>query len=170
MQLKLLSLFALLILTTSCQRHYLKKEPTAISIPHATALEFAHAHLPKEGKLVQQADGYAYVKVDDRYIHDLFPLLSIPGFEKPHYFRRPDAPGAHISVFYENEHVKIKESGQTFNFSLRNIVEVQAGKDKAYIVLVVDAPDLEKLRQKYGLRPKLNGHEFHITIAKSKNS
>jgi len=34
------------------------------------------------------------------------------------------------------------------------------------VVLEVESPELEKLREKYGLPPKLLGHDYHITIGK----
>ncbi len=159
----LLSVLSLLLLA-SCQCCQVKKE-LEHNDPWAQTL-IAAKNLPAEGTLVQKPDGYAYVKVDDRYIHDLFPLLKAVGFEKPPYFRRGDAPGAHISVFYEKEHIKAEEVGKKYLFTLRKIVLVKPKENLFYIVLEVDAPELERLRQKYGLHPKLNRHEFHITIAR----
>lgn len=154
-----------LLALTSCQRHQIKKEPTAHDAWRAS-VEYAERNLPHDGKLVQQPNGYVYLKVDDRYIHELFVQLNAMGFEKPSYFRRADAPGAHISVFYENEKVKPQEVGKKFNFKIKNILMVDINKRLSYIVLRVDSPELENLRTKYGLSPKLNNHEFHITIAK----
>jgi hypothetical protein len=167
MRLILFSSLAFLLLFGGCQRCQIRKEETK----EATAswndvVLFAKTHLPTEGKLVQTSDGFAYVKVDDRYIHDLFPKLKAPGYGTPPYFSRKDAPGAHISVFYENERVVVSEVGKSFNFTLKDIVVVEPKKGVKYIVLMVNAPELEQLRQKYGLKPKLNNHEFHITIGK----
>jgi len=135
--------------------------------PFKEALLFAEKHLPKQGKLVQRENGYAYIKVDDNYINELFGLLHAePGYKKPPYFRRPDAPGAHISVVYEDEHVKLKEVGQEFSFTLRKIVTVRLKDGTSYMVLEVIAPELENLRVSYGLSRKLKNHEFHISIAK----
>lgn len=160
--------FGLLLLLSSCQRCQIKKDQESVQGKYAGALAYAQKNLPLEGKLVQQADGYAYIKVDDRYIHELFPLLQAAdeGFKKPPYFRRSDAPGAHISVFYENEHVKAQEAGTSFAFTLNDIKAIDVNKYESYIILQVSAPELEKLRKHYGLSPKLKGHEFHISIAK----
>lgn len=164
---RLLSIgLSLLMLLGSCNRCAVKKELT--HNPWDEAVAFAEKHLPKSGTLVQQADGFAYLKVDDGYIHQLYPLLHADGFEEPPYFRRSDAPGAHISVIYENEKVSLDEVGQVFDFELKNIKEVET-KNGSFIVLVVDTPKLEELRKKHGLKPKLNGHEFHITIAKHRS-
>jgi hypothetical protein len=165
-----INFFILLILVfwASCQSCFLGKTQTVTKEQAWTkAIDFAQTNLEKNGKLMQQADGFAYIKVDDAYIHDLYPLLDLDkDFKEPPYFRRPNAPGAHISVFYENENIKVQEVGESFSFTLRNIEVVKVGKNKTYIVLVVDAPKLEQLRKKYGLTPKLKNHEFHITIAK----
>lgn len=132
------------------------------------AFAYAQANLPKTGKLVVKSDGFGYLRVDNAYIDTLFPMLDVrrDGFRKPPYFRRPEAPGAHISVFYEDEHVKPAEIGEHFNFELKRIKTVNVSKDTSYVILEVDAPELEALREKYGLSPKLFGHEFHITLAK----
>lgn len=131
-------------------------------------VNYARDHLPQEGQLLVTSNGYGYLKVDDDYIHALFPLLGLEeeGFKEPPYFRRANAPGAHISIFYEDENVFPQEFGQTFHFELKGIVIVRPSKEVSYAVLQIEAPELEKLRKKYGLSPKLHGHEYHISLAK----
>lgn len=149
----------------SCQC-YQKNVATNSDEPWADVVAYAKQKLSTEGELVQQEDGYAYLKVDDAYIHDLFPKLGRADFSKPPYFRRKDAPGAHISIVYADEGVRLKEAGQKYRFTLKKIAMVNPKKDVSYIVLELDAPSLEKLRESYGLSPKLKGHEFHISLAK----
>lgn len=124
--------------------------------------------LPHQGVLQDNGKGYIYLKVDDSYIKDVFPLLRAEGYKEPAYFRRPDSPGAHISVFYEEETrgltKKITEIGQDFSFVPDRIETVRNGRNR-YIILKVTSPDLEALRKKYGLRPLLQGHDFHVTLA-----
>jgi hypothetical protein len=126
--------------------------------------------LPQEGILIRKWDGYVYLKVDDRYIHALFPLLGLQtkGFREPSYFRSWNSPGAHISVFDADEHVVPKELGQLFHFKLKKIKIVKLKSQTDYAILEVEAPELERLRTQYGLRPKLFGHDFHISIAKKR--
>lgn len=135
-------------------------------------VDYANEHLPLEGELKAKVDGFVYIKVDDEYIHTLFPMLDLEeeGYKKPPYFRTKEASGAHISVFYENENVIPEEIGQTFHFELKRIVIVQPAKGTYYAVLQVESPELEQLRMKYGKKPKLHGHEFHISLAKKKSS
>lgn len=130
-------------------------------------IDYAQKNLQLQGTLMMNPDGFGYLKVDDKYIHTLFPMLGLQpeGFREPPYFRSATAPGAHISVFYVNEHIRPDELGQSFPFELGDIRIVHAGKAE-YAVLQVKAPELEKLREKYSLSPKLFGHEFHISIAK----
>lgn len=156
-----------IFLTSSCQHCY-RKDRDLKSALFEQALQYAEGHLSKNGILFQQPDGYAYIKVDDDYIHKLFPLLHTNTFEKPPYFRRADSPGAHISVIYEDEHQKLHEVGTRFSFTLKDIVEVHPKAGLSFIVLQVSSPELESLRKKYGLSPLLKGHEFHITLAKIK--
>lgn len=123
--------------------------------------------LPQEGVLVRKSDGYVYLKVDDRYIHELFPLLGVEesGFVKAPYFRSRQAPGAHVSVFYKDENIDPDEIGKVFHFTVRNVAVVE-NRQARYIVLQVDSKELEDLRTRYGLKPLLHGHAYHITIAK----
>lgn len=131
-------------------------------------VEYAKENLPLQGQLLIKSDGFCYVKVDDEYIHTLFPMLGLEeeGYKKPPYFRTKEAAGAHISVFYENENIRPEEVGQYFDFELKQIVIVKTSKNMSYAVLQVESPELEKLREKYGLKSKLFGHEYHISLAK----
>lgn len=138
-----------------------------IHLESARATQFALEHLPHEGVLTKNPDGYIYLKVDDDYIYALYPLLDIKkeGFREPPYFRRKNSPGAHISIFYANDHVNPTELGQKFHFIPQRVVRVKNSKAE-YVVLEVQAPEIEKLREKYGFPALLKGKEFHITIAK----
>lgn len=131
-------------------------------------VDYARENFLMEGQLVVKSDGFGYIKVDDDYIHVLFPMLGLEeeGFKKPPYFRRSEAPGAHISVFYENEHIIPEEVGQYFSFELKQIVIVKPSRGTSYAVLQVESPELERLREKYGLSSKRFGHEYHISLAK----
>lgn len=131
-------------------------------------VRWASSHLPQTGTLMEDKRGFVYLKVDDNYINQLFPMLPHSGYSKPAYFRRPDAPGAHISVFYideRNQTGEIKEIGKQYSFKVVGIAAVPP-KTSKYIVLEVESPELESLRKKYGLSPLLKGHDFHITVAK----
>lgn len=134
-------------------------------------IQWAKGHLPQTGILREDRNGFVYLKVDDGYIYQLYPLLHDPNYRKPPYFRRADSPGAHISVFYVTERSqtgKIQEIGQSFSFKISEL-EAVPPKSQEYIVLKVMSPELEELRKNHGLSPLLNGHDFHITIAKRKN-
>lgn len=130
---------------------------------------FAKANLPQEGVLKVGRDGYIYLKVDDDYIHRLYPLLQLRNFREPPFFRNAKSPGAHISVIYKNENVIPDEAGKTFHFTLNKIVIVNPSREVSYVILQVDSQELESLREKYGLPPKLHGHKFHITLAKKEH-
>ncbi|MBA3238983.1 MAG: hypothetical protein H0T62_11640 [Parachlamydiaceae bacterium] len=131
-------------------------------------LRFAQENLPLEGELLVNSDGFGYIKVDDNYIHTLFPMLGVAeeGFKEPPYFRSSESTGAHISVFYVDENIWPEEVGQIFKFNLKSIEIVNPSKTTSYAVLVIESSEIEGLREKYGLSPKLHGHEFHISLAK----
>jgi hypothetical protein len=73
---------------------------------------------------------------------------------------------------YENEQIdneiwEIAEVGQEIAFrvlELRTVKLTRDNKMKKLWLLAVDAPELERLRESYGLSSKLKGHDFHITI------
>ena len=138
--------------------------------PKGEILHIVQSELPHEGVLIRKEDGYIYLKVDDNYIHDLYPLIHLSGFRKPHSLDRPHPIGAHISVFYENEGKKIgeiKELKQIFKFTPEKVLKVKAGKTQ-WIVLQVQSAELENLRKEYGFSPFLQDHPFHISIAQKR--
>jgi len=155
-------------------KNFLTQEPvtsTQTQVTHnsESILQIAQSNLPHSGVLKQDRSGFVYLKVDDHYIDQLFPLLHNREYRKPPYFRRPNAPGAHISVIYSDEHVyTIAELGQTFSFKILDMAIVPP-RTQEFVVIQVESPELEALRTKYGLSPLLKGHPFHITIAKKKN-
>ncbi len=130
-------------------------------------LPWVKANLPKEGILQQAKDGFIYLKVDDSYIDDLYSKFVPFGYEKPH-----DYLGAHISVidtFKGKKLQHIEEIGQEYTFTIKNFRIVHL-KDKNFIALIVESPDLEKLRKKYGLRPLRLNNPLHISIAKQEHA
>ncbi|MCE5318417.1 MAG: hypothetical protein LLG04_13790 [Parachlamydia sp.] len=134
-------------------------------------IQWAREHLPQTGILKEQPGGFVYLKVDDGYINQLSAKLSEVGYLKPPYFRSSASPGAHISIFYKDERHqtgRIAEIGKTFSFKITHLAFVPP-TNRRYLVLQVDSPELMRLREKYGLSPKLKGHDFHITIAEKKS-
>lgn len=114
-------------------------------------------------------DNYAYLKVDDNYIHQLFPLLKDDSLIKPDYFSKKGV-GAHITVFYPEENIILSndELGQDYKFNITGLYKTQLGM-KEYHILLVESPSLIELRKKYGLPESLTykGYNicFHLTIA-----
>jgi hypothetical protein len=124
--------------------------------------------IEQKGRLMQKANGYLYIEVSDDFIAVALPLIDCRGKIVPlsHYTRKKGI-GAHISVILEDERIwndiwEVKELGQEFTFTVMELRTVKQAK-KLWL-LAVDAPDLENLRESYGLSPKLKGHDFHITI------
>lgn len=162
---KKIALTILLLFLVSCQQCLIKRN-SIVNHNFTEAIAYAKKNLPSHGVLRQNKDGYAYVKVNDSYINELFNIIKLDNsYKRPPYFRRKDSPGAHISVAYSDEKVRFKEVGSSYSFELREINIVEAKKNY-YVVLNVFSPQLETLRKKYGLSRKLKDHEFHITIAK----
>jgi hypothetical protein len=127
----------------------------------------------QKGILKQKDNGYLYVEVARDFIAEALPLIDAPGkIVPPRHYTSKKGIGAHISVMYENEQIlneiwEIKELGQEFTFTvmeLRTVKLNKSNKMQKLWLIAVDAPELEKLRESYGLPPKLQGHDFHITI------
>lgn len=127
----------------------------------------------QKGILKQKDNGYLYVEVSRDFIAEVLPLIDAQGkIVPPSHYTSKKGIGAHISVMYENEQVlneiwEIKELGQEYTFNVMELRTVKLNKDnkiKKLWLLAVAAPELEKLRENYGLSSKLKDHDFHITI------
>jgi hypothetical protein len=127
----------------------------------------------QKGVLKQKDNGYLYIEVARNFIADILPLIEAPGrLVPPRHYTSRKGIGAHISVMYEDEQIQneiweIKELGQEFTFKVMELRTVKLTKDKGIKklwLIAVDAPELEQLRQSYGLSPLLKNHNFHITI------
>lgn len=129
--------------------------------------------IPQRGILKQKDNGYLYVEVSKDFIAEALPLIDAPGkIVPPRHYTSKKGIGAHISVMYENEQIlneiwEIKELGKEFTFSVMELRTIKLNKDnkiKKLWLLAVAAPELEKLRESYGLSSRLKDHDFHITI------
>ena len=127
----------------------------------------------QKGILKQKDNGYLYVEVSKDFIAEALPLIDAQGkIVPPRHYTSKKGIGAHISVMYENEQIlneiwEIKELGQEFTFTVMELRTVKLNKDnkmKKLWLLAVAAPELEKLRESYGLSSRLKDHDFHITI------
>lgn len=116
-------------------------------------------------------NGFVYLNVNNQFVDDISPLLPLKGKFTP-VSTKAKSMGAHISVMYEDELIgkgiwELSEAGQWFNFDVKEVRYVDRKTDKGRSrlwLLAVEAPGLERLRQNYHLKPKLQGHEFHITL------
>ncbi len=129
--------------------------------------------IEQKGVLKQKDNGYLYVEVSNDFIAETLPLIEAQGkIVPPRHYTSKKGIGAHISVMYENEQIlneiwEIQELGQEFTFTVMELRTVKLNKDnkmKKLWLLAVDAPELEALRENYGLSSKLKNHDFHITI------
>jgi hypothetical protein len=137
--------------------------------PSTDLLEASQNALPHEG-IVKKSAGFVYVDLDDAYIHSLIPFIQKEGFIEPPYFSNPDSVGAHISIIYPDEMEQyglseIPECGQIIHFDPVECKVVHPPRwkeiDEVYFI-VVDAPQLDAIRARYGL-PKRE-FAYHITI------
>lgn len=127
---------------------------------------------PLNGVIRQRRDGFVYLSVASDFVEKLYPLVAKPGVIRPPYYGR-NGVGAHVSVIKSDEADRfdvfdIKECGQRLSFSLGSIYSIRPlgwGQMQRVWFLSVESPSLERLRDRYGLEPKINGHDFHITFA-----
>lgn len=127
----------------------------------------------QKGILKQKDNGYLYLEVSDDFIAQALPLIEAHGkIVPPRHFTSKKGIGAHISVMYENEQIineiwEIKELGQEFTFTVMELRTVKLNKNnkmRKLWLIAVASPELEKLRESYGLSSKLKNHDFHITM------
>jgi hypothetical protein len=120
------------------------------------------------GKIAISANDLLYLKVEDAYIHQLFPLLQNKNAQKPDYFGSGSV-GAHISIIYPEETTFIPSlhCNEKHSFLVKELVAAELGA-KTYYAIAVEAPSLLQLRRKYALPDQLclKGYliSFHITI------
>jgi len=129
-------------------------------------LEDVRCNFPLSGILKQEPDGFTYVDLDDRYIHELIEQLPRKGFVEPDYFG-PGLIGAHITVIMPEEWTsvqKVEECGREVPFYLKEceIVHPEREDIDEIFLITLEAPYLTALREKYGL-PQ-SQFDFHITL------
>ena len=119
-------------------------------------------------QLWMKDSGYMYLDLNNSYIESALELLP----ESEDFSRGPGSLGAHISVVYEAEIVEQEvwepqAIGEWFEFEVKALryVDRKHGKKHERIwFLAVDSPALQRLRKHWGMGPKLQGHDFHITL------
>lgn len=109
--------------------------------------------------------------MNNRFVDEIIPLLPLQGKFNP-VPTKAKSMGAHISVMHEDEVIgkeiwEIAEAGQWFNFEVKQLryVDRKTAKGQSRLwLLAVDSPALQRLRQDYLLKSKLQNHDFHITL------
>lgn len=126
--------------------------------------------------LIQQSGDYCYLNIDDRYIHEIYPMLAkYDNVVKPDYFSVSEGIGAHVSVIYPEEMVKVLPSsvGQKHTFSVCGLFKAQS-EEKEYFALSITSSSLSDFRQLHYLTPlpiwKRQEVTFHITVGVRNNS
>ena len=119
-----------------------------------------------------EQDGFLYLDLDDRYIHDLIKWIEERGFEKPPYFGN-GLVGAHITIVMPDEWEgtppeDIAEVEVFFNLKECKIVHaLKKSEISEYFLIIVEAPSLHGVRENYNLPPP--PFDFHITIGVKKS-
>lgn len=138
---------------------------TKLNIPELISTA---AQLATEGVLRKSKNNLIYLDIDDNYINRLFPLLEDKSIQKPNYFGK-GLIGAHISIIYPEEQriFKPEDLNKNYSFQIKELVKAEINL-KNYVVLLINSPELVRLRNKYHLDDQLNfkNHliDLHITI------
>ena len=129
------------------------------------------ARINQIGQLHLKSNGFAYLNVNNGFIDEIIPHLPLKNAFEP-VSTSGKKMGAHISVIYEDEMIgneiwELEATGEWFTFEVKELryvdVKNSTGKKRLWL-LAVDSPALQRLRQSYGLKPKLQNHDFHITL------
>lgn len=128
-------------------------------------------NLPCEGNIKIAVNGFSYLDINDDFIHQIYPLLGYLEAMKPDYFTTENNYiGAHISIIYpeENTQLDANEANKRIEFEIVGLFCADLA-DTRYFAFKVNAPELIRIRQKYGLSDKMQLKgcmiESHITIA-----
>lgn len=149
-----------LTLTAKGPSYQVEEQPAAMTL----ALS-----LPTTGIVKQKKNGFLYLDVDNSFITEVIPYLDISATIKP-LKTGSKSMGAHISIMTEDEAKKLNlltvpEVGSEISFEVLEIRSFSVSGAKTWAIIVT-APSLEALRVQYGLPPKLQNHDFHITLGK----
>lgn len=133
-----------------------------LKVHNPDLFKYVQEYMPKTGTLRITNKGFVYIDLDDNHVMQILKQLKDSRYAINRSFSNV---GSHISVMYEDESKgkKIKEFGKKFSFTPLGFYTMVMD-DREYFMLAVDSPELAKLRQRYGLSPKLNGHTFHVTL------
>jgi len=150
-----------------------------VTIDGSTLLAYADKKLNPCGPLKNTSEGFVYLKVSEKYVDDLFPmlqdLLRASGSDDADVLCKPPYVGdgkigTHVSVIYVGELPKaitsFPEKGRKVCFSVAGLAYVdpdQGPFQRVYYLRLISA-DLTKIRINYRLDPLYLGHDFHITI------
>lgn len=149
--------------------------PTVLNEPEA--LKYAEMNLSHVGTLHKTDKGFVYLKVSDDYITQILPLLHNKNLQPPPYFG-PGLVGAHVSIILPGEldwshPPQFPSMGTEFPFNISHFKMVSSENQPSspytkkvdrYYFFTLEAPALELLRITAGLSPKIDGHDFHITV------
>lgn len=146
------------------------KKITITQIKNEKLIEAAKL-LPSHGNIKLSPGKLLYLDIDDRFIHDLHPLIDQQNVKKPDYFSM--GIGAHISIIYPNEENQLSFiENQSFEFKIGHFFKART-YFSTYFVLTVFSPELIKIRYAHDLEKRLNLNGFivpmHITIGKTEN-
>ena len=155
---------------SSSETEPMTKSGDFVQVNHSNILQTA-AKVNSVAQLKLKSNGFVYLDVNDRYIDDIVSQLPLS-----HPFSAVETGGkkmgAHISVIYEDEMISkeiwnLNEAGEWFIFEVKELRYIDRKTPTGLMrlwVLAADAPALQRLRKQYGLKPKLHGHDFHITL------
>lgn len=138
-------------------------------IPQIRVIDWKwRTHPTLEGELCRDERGFIYLKVKDEIIFELNKIFGDSSL--PPYFGGGKY-GAHVTVIPVGElgkDIPISEIGKTIKFNIAFCDSLKPegfkGVNKVSF-LSLSAPELDSLRSKYGLTPKVHGtHDFHITF------
>lgn len=132
------------------------------------AISSKPSNVKLKGILKKNGD-YYYLSVDDNF-SSFYSVLENDDIVNPEDIQDEDKKvGSHISVIRseEGEGLDIEELGEEFSFHIKGFERVEPDgweEVKEVFFLTVESKELEDLRKKYDLSPKIKDHEFHITV------
>ncbi len=123
--------------------------------------------------ILKEKNGFYYLDIPQPFITGLWKMMKPEAEETPYKQKGYGAVGAHVSVINEDEFeedVKIKEVGQSFDFTILGVKDTNPeGWDemKRVYFVEIDSPQIKKLRKKYNLPASYRGknHNYHITFS-----
>jgi hypothetical protein len=159
--------------TPCCLIPEFKEEMLTAVYNSVSICAYARYALPKKGILRQDHEGFVYLELSDNFITEIYSLIHDQKNEEAPLYYVESSP-AHIPVILPHEWTQrkgwgeIKDLENQFAFEISTLRSLKPtcwpDVEKIYF-FEIKSHELENLRERHLLPPRIRGHDFHVAVA-----